>query len=171
MKHSQKAKLLGKGWSAKDIKKAEVMLEQSRSHDAFFSQIVFWSALLVIVFANIIVSLILVPFLIIFESWILFSTVILMGGMIGFLYQFLITDIGHLKRKHHLLAGILVPVLAIVNMIAVVVFSNKLIAELGTEKVKNNPFVVALVFAGAFVIPSIVGYFKAYRDLHKAVLE
>lgn len=171
MKHANKRKLLGKGWNPKEIKDAEAILERFNLHDAFFSKIVFWSALMVIIFANIIVSLVLVPFLVILESWVLFSVVIVLGGMIGFFYHFLIMDIGHLERRHHILAGFLVPLLAIANMVTVVVFSNKFIAELGAQKVQHNPWVVALVFAVAFIVPSLIGYLRIHKEFKKAILE
>ena len=92
MKHSRKIELSGKGWSEEEIHHAEKTLERADLQDVHFSKIVFWSALIVIIFANIIISLIFIPFLVAFKSTILFAVIILMGGLIGFLYNFLIVD-------------------------------------------------------------------------------
>lgn len=171
MRHAHKRKLLGKGWKPKEIEKAEAAIERFSQQDVFFSKIVFWSALLVIIFANVLVSLILVPFLIVLDSWILFSFVIILGAMIGFLYHFLITDIGHLERKHHLWAGFLVPLLALANMIMVVIFSNKFIVNLKIQTNQHNPWLIASIFAIAFIIPSLIGYLGFHKELKKAILE
>lgn len=156
----KKENLMKKGWSEEEIKKAEQILEQAEAHDLFFSQVVFWSALLVIIFANLLVSLILIPFLIFFNQWFLYLITFILGGTVGFLYNFLIMDIGHLEKKHHLLAGILVPVLALINLIIMVIVSNQFIREL---KIKNSPHnfvVVGLVFVIAFILPYLIDRFR-----------
>lgn len=156
MHPTKKEELLKKGWTEEEIKKAEAMLEKTEHHDIFFSKITFWSALVVIIFANILVSLVLIPFLIVFNKWILYFTVIVLAGIIGFLYNFLILDIGHLEKKHHLLAGIIVPVLALTNMVLMVLVANKFIADLKVENVPHNPWVIGVVFMAAFIIPYLV---------------
>lgn len=141
------------GWSEAEIKKAESILEKERKHDVHFSKIVFWSALVVVVFANLIVSLVLIPFLIVLNKWMLYFIVVLLGGMVGFLYNFLITDIGHLNRKHHILAGVIIPILALVNLVLMVLVSNRFIADLQVENTLHNPWIVSIVFVVAFVLP------------------
>ena len=156
MKEAHKLKLLKKGWRETEIKKAEAFLEQSAQHDVYLSKIVFWSALVVIIFANILISLVLIPFLIVIYSWFLYFIILLLGGTIGFLYRFLITDIGHLQKKHHLLAGIIVPLLALINLAAVVLISNRFIADLKLNNLPHNPWVIGIVFAAAFILPTII---------------
>ncbi len=156
MHHKKKEELLSKGWAEEEIKKAESILEKTEIKDIFFSKIIFWSALVVIIFANTLVSLILVPFLIVLNKWVLYFTVIVLAGIIGFLYNFLILDIGHLEKKHHLLAGIIVPVLSLANMIIVVLVSNKFIADLNLKNVSHNPWIIGIVFAVAFILPYVI---------------
>ena len=92
-----------KGWSKPEIEHAGTILEKPRSHDHHFSQIVLWSALVVIIFANIIVSMVLLPFLPLLSFFTAVLLVIVLGGAVGFLYNLLINDIGHLEKKHHVL--------------------------------------------------------------------
>src|SRR3989338_3225124 len=108
MRTEKKYELLEKGWKDSEIKKAEEILEKAEQNDVFFSRIVFWSVLVVIIFSNLMISLILIPFLIALDRWFLYAVVVILAGTIGFLYNFLITDISHLERRHHLLAGIIV---------------------------------------------------------------
>lgn len=152
MNPATETKLREKGWTSREIDRANQLLHEIRPHDVHFFKIVLWSALIVIVFGNLLVSVILVPFLGFTTSWILFLLVIILGGMIGFLYNFLITDIGILGKKHHIMAGILVPLLALVNMILMVFLSHSL-APTGIE---HNPFIVGGVFAIAFILPYLI---------------
>lgn len=145
-----------KGWAEEEIKKAEAILEKTELHDIFFSKITFWSALVVIIFANLLVSLVLIPFLIVLSKWVLYFTVIVLAGIIGLLYNLLITDISHLERKHHFLAGIIIPVLTLINMIAMVLISNKFIADLKLQVSPHDPWLIGLVFALAFIAPYLI---------------
>ncbi len=144
-----------KGWSKDEIQKAQSLLEKARYHDLFFSKIVFWSALLVIVFGNMVLSLILIPFLVIFKPWMLNTLVVIVAFMMGSVYSFLITDIGYLETKHHLLAGIIIPVIAIINFIVIVIVSNSFLKG-DTVKIPLNQWLVSLIFAVAFILPFLV---------------
>ena len=156
MKEKRRSELKEKGWNEKEIIKAESILEKEKEHDVHFSKIVFWSALVVIIFANLVVSLILIPFLIVLREFILYLIIIILAGTIGFLYNFLKTDMGHLEKKHHLMAGIIIPVIALVNILIMVIVSNRFIAEIEINNPPHNPWIVAIVFAIAFVIPYFV---------------
>jgi hypothetical protein len=155
MKVIKKKELQEKGWTEKEIRNTENILDEEKAYDAHFSKIVFWSALIVIIFANLIVSLVLIPFLIVLNKWVLFTTVILLAGTVGFLYNFLINDIGHLQRRHHVLAAIIIPILTLANMITMVLVSNRFIRDLNVDNVQHNPWVVAIVFAVAFILPYV----------------
>ncbi len=153
-------KLKEKGWNDADILHAKNELEKATSHDIFFSKIVFWSALIVVIFANLIVSLILIPVLTVLNQYILYALVVILAGSIGFLYNFLITDIGHLKKHHHISASIIIPILAIANMIIMVVVSNNFISKLAINNAPHNPYILSIIFAVAFIIPSLIGHLR-----------
>jgi hypothetical protein len=150
--------LAEKGWSNEDLTHAGNIIDKKEHHDVHFSKIVFWSSLLVIIFANIIVSLVLIPFMIALNTLALYSTIILLAGSIGFLYNLLVRDIGHLERKHHRTAGIIVPLIGIANMFVMVLVSNNLILD--TVIKPTNPWLVAGVFAISFILPYLVGEIK-----------
>jgi len=156
MKEKRKMDLQEKGWNENEIKKAERILEKEEKHDTHFSKIVFWSALVVIIFANLLVSLILIPFLIVLNKWLLYTTIVILAGTVGFLYNFLITDIGHLEKKHHLTAAIIIPILALANMTIMVFVSNRFIRDLKVDNVQHNIWITAIVFAVAFILPYLL---------------
>ncbi len=171
MNLAKKRELLQKGWTEKEIREAEASLERAEKQDVHFSKIVFWSALIVIIFGNVVLSLILIPFLIVFNQYILYSITILLAGALGFLYNLLIMDIGHLQRKHHVLASIIIPVLAITNMVIVVFVSNNFIKELTLTNPTHNPLIVGIVFAVAFILPYVFSRLFGYRkNMRKALV-
>ncbi len=169
MNISKKVQLKEKGWSDQEIKKAEAALERSERYDLHFSKIVFWSAMVVVVFANIVIAGVLIPFLIALNQWVLYSAVVILAGTIGFLYNFLITDIGHLERKHHLWAGILVPLLALGNIIAVVLLANRFIQDAKVQNVQQNPYLIGGMFVVAFILPYVVDRMRLAIMEKKAV--
>lgn len=156
MKPTTIVRLQQKGWKDTEIRKAEAVLGRELRYDVHFSKMVFWSAIIVIVFANMVVAGVLIPFLIALNEWVLYGAVILLAGTVGFLYNFLITDIGHLERKHHLWAGILVPLLALGNIVVVVILSNRFIEDAKIQNVPHDPYIIGIVFAIAFILPYVI---------------
>lgn len=155
-KNVQPSALKQKGWNEREIAKAERLVNVPRPHDTHFSKIVFWSALVVIIFANFIASLVLIPFLIVFHDVLLYSIIILLAGSIGFLYKLLITDIGHLEQKHHIWASIIIPLIAAANMIVVVLVANQFIAEVEDASALQNPWLIAATFSIVLIIPYLL---------------
>lgn len=156
MKPQTKIALQQKGWAQEEIAKAEVLLERVESYDRHFSKIVFAIAVVVTLFAHILVAVVLIPLLIALNQKIVSIIVVILGGMLGFIYQFLVKDIGHLKRKHHLLAGIIVPLFALATTVLVVLVSNKFITDLKIKNTLHNPWVIGVLFAIAFMVPQII---------------
>ena len=149
----EKKELKKKGWTKEEITKAQAILDKSKHHDVHFSKIVFWSALLVIILGNIIVSLILLPFLIVFQSWLLYGFFTVIALVMGSLYSFLITDIDHLEKKYHIIATIIIPIIAFINLIVIVIVSNSFIAKLPGNNSPHNQWILSILFAVAFVMP------------------
>ncbi len=156
MKPQRREELQQKGWREDELVKAEAILNKSTLHDIFFSKIVFWSAMVVIVFANLLISVILIPFLIALYDLVLYAIVAVLGLVIGFLYNFLITDIGLLETKHHRIASVIIPIVAMGNIVIMVVTSNRFIESIQLNNSSHNPWIVAAVFGGAFILPYIV---------------
>ncbi len=145
-----------KGWTPIEIKRAEAVLEHAKERDVFFSKIVFWSALLVIVFANLVVTLVLIPFLVVLNHWTLYGIIVLLAGMVGFLYNFLIADIGYLEKKHQRWASVLVPLIAFANVAVMVFVANRFRADLPVQNAPHDPLAISLIFGVAFILPYIL---------------
>jgi hypothetical protein len=169
MRPKHRQHLVRKGWKEKELQEAEKIIDRVAGHEVHFSKIVFWTALLLVILGNIMVSVVLMMFVIALNPWAALSMVAVMGAVMGFLYNFLINDIGHLEKKHHVWAGIIVPVLAIVNIISMVLMSRKFTGDLGIENTLE-PLTVGIVFAVAFIIPTITGVISRSLQRRKAVI-
>ncbi len=163
MARNIKLHLKEKGWSEREIKHAESILHHRATHDVHFSKIVFWCALFVTIIGNIVLSLILVPFLLLLNNLIVYAIVVLLALMMGFIYNFLVTDIGHLQLKHHLLAAIIIPCIALANIFIMVLASNKLVARAELQAAPQNAGIIAFLFAIVFMIPYLVDQFLLKR--------
>ena len=159
MVKSYRSILEKKGWNEKEIQKVTSVLDKQREHDAFFSRIIFYSALLVIIFANVFVSFSVLFLSVALSSWLLYLVVTVLALTIGFLYSYLITDIGHLERRHHLFAGVIIPLIAIGNIILIAVVGNKIILDLGLNTGRHNPWILGIVFGFMFLVPSLIDNF------------
>ena len=162
-------KLLRKGWSDTHIHKAQAILHHNEKHDIFFAKFVFWTALLVIIFANVLVSLILIPFLLVFNGLFLYIIIVFLAGTIGFMYNFLVNDAEHLERRHHAIASIIIPIIALVNVLIMVVTSNRYAVQV--KAVPHNPILIAVVFAGVFILPYVMDRIRiSMNEGRRAVL-
>ncbi len=155
MRKNYKKNLAKKGWSEAEIKRVEKSIDAGFKHEIYFSRILFYSALMLIVFANLLVSLAILFLAIVLNSLALYTIIVITAAMVGFLYNFLITDIGHLEKKHHVFASILLPLVGLFNLALIVIVSNKFVSDLGLG-MEHNPWLVGLVFIVAFILPSVV---------------
>src|SRR3989344_3882068 len=106
-------------WSQRELQQAQRILKP-HPQDLHISRTVFWSALAVIIFANILAAFILVPFLIVLSNFALYSIIVILGGIIGLLYNHLLKDVSYLETHHHILASLILPFIAIANIVTVV---------------------------------------------------
>jgi hypothetical protein len=161
MKKNEKM-LKKKGWPEYEIKKTIAILDKEKAHDAFFSKIVFYSSLLVIIFANLMISFAILFLAVALSSWLVYLVAIVLALVIGFLYNFLITDIGHIEKRHHVFALITIPLIALMNIIVMVLLANKIILDLGLNTGQHNIWILAITFALVFLLPSLVD--KIFRE-------
>ncbi len=157
MKKRVKEKLRLKGWSEADLIKAESINETHKIEDKSESRkemnkLMYWIALLIITTCNLGIALFLVPFLIVLGSGFSTIVVIIMGLIFGTLFSFIVKDIEHLEKHHHLFAGLIMPAVAVIN-IGIMVRASNFFAELLELEIYHNPLVMSLLYLAAFVLP------------------
>ncbi len=155
MKHETKHILKKKGWTQQEIKEAESVIEHPRGNDTIIANLLFFSALVLIVAGNAVVSLVLIPFLLFLNNVILYVLITILAGIMGFLYNFIINDIRHLQSHHHLIGSVLIPLIAVANIFFIAGFSNRYVQSLQNQNYQN-PYVIAVLFAVVFLLPYVI---------------
>ena len=165
MKKESKTRLLKKGWSKEEVKKAEeiiagrVVEDKSRS-TAQANRILFWSVLFVMIIGNALIAFVLIPLLLVMTKLAMSFFVIVIGFAVGLLFNFLVWDIEeHLTKKHHLLATTIIPILAIINLYAIVKVSNALNVVFEITAERGDPLTISALYVIAFLIPYLFTLF------------
>ena len=151
-----KKRLKEKGWAEQEIDKTINIVREAKEgkHAAIkiLDKAVYWLALVIAVIGNFIISVALIPPLMFLKSVQLFLVTMILGASFGLLFELLIRSIEHLEARHHIFLGILIPLIAIINVFIITLVAN------GFEKALNinnpqNPFIVAVVYAFSFILP------------------
>ena len=148
-----KKRLIEKGWDKRDINKTLKIIEKAKAdkhhHIKILDKSVYWISLLVAIAGNFIITIALIPELLALKGLQLYLIIVTLGISFGLLFELLIRTIEHLKTKHHIFLGTIIPILAVINFIIV---SNNMKKLIGIEN-PQNPFLVGIVYAVAFILP------------------
>ena len=152
--HDIKKRLVEKGWSKKDINKTLKILEKAKKHPKIkiLDKSVYWISLIVAIIGNIIISISLIPFLLALRNFQLYLVIITMGIAFGLLFELLIRTIENLETKHHLFLSIIIPIIAVINIVVIVIFSNRLEEAINIQN-PQNPGLIGVIYAVAFMLP------------------
>lgn len=120
------------------------------------SKIVYWLALLVTIVGNLIISAALIPFLIVLKDIQIYLIIAILAIAFGLLFDLLLRDIEHLDFRHHIIAVIFIPGMAILNLFIITNLSNRLIEILEVVNIKHDPIRISIIYAIIFMIPYII---------------
>ncbi len=130
----------------KHRKKQQVMLVYK------LDRFVYWVSLVLLALFNLVACFFLIPFLMFFTGFYLFLMVALFGFVFGFLFNMLIMGIEHLENKHHLIAGMFIPLLAVLDITLILRIVDS-INRILIHKVEYNPGEIVIIFVFSFVLP------------------
>ncbi|MCH8328870.1 MAG: hypothetical protein IIB81_00580 [Nanoarchaeota archaeon] len=151
-----KNRLIEKGWNKRDVSKTIKIIERAKKNKhpqiKILDKFVYWFSLLIAIIGNLIISISLIPVLLALKGLQLYLVIITLGLAFGLLFELLIRSIEHLETKHHILLGIMIPVIAVINFI---IISNNMKKLIGIEN-PQNPIIVGSVYAITFILPYIV---------------
>jgi len=152
-------RLKKKGWESEHIHHVVESIEFSKANRPTSVKIldffVFWFLLLLIVVANFAISISMIPFLLSLDGIFLYSIVIILGLGFGWVFELIIRSIEHLEKKHHIIIGLVIPLVALVNVYLIA----KISAEYETlfyQGIIPNPILVSVVYATMFVLPYFI---------------
>ncbi|MFC1754002.1 hypothetical protein ACFL96_11530 [Thermoproteota archaeon] len=163
-------KLKEKGWTDEEISKtldivySEEKREKHIEYKKEMNQVVYWTTLLVLTIGNFLVSILLIPFLIAMQPYQLVIIVAVLGLVIGLLFDFIIKDIEHIERQHHVIAAIFIPALALINIFVMLSIAKSISLRLGLE-MYESPILIAVVYVVAFLIPYTVTQVREFRRM------
>ena len=153
-------RLKEKGWTDDDIQKAVSIIEQGKIKKpkkiAFLDSIVYWIVLLVALIGNFIISIILIPFMLTMQGIRLYTIIFIIGFAFGAFFDLLIRDIEKLQQKDVIIAGVFLPILAIINVSLMVKFSNFLQATIKINNVAQSPIIISSIYVVGFILPYLI---------------
>lgn len=166
--HNITSSLANKGWGRADVRKAADILahaEASKSASMrFVEQSAFWVALLIAIFGNLVISVVLVPFLLLLKGIGLYFTVFIVGATFGLLFNVIIGYIEELKEGQHIIAGAFIPALALINIYLIAHFSNRLEILLLLPTPAHSPLAVSVTYVIAFVLPYFIKHMSHLKQ-------
>ncbi|MBU0614999.1 MAG: hypothetical protein KJ601_02810 [Nanoarchaeota archaeon] len=150
-------KLSSKGWSADEISKADRIFKEAQEKKhilvKFLDEFVYWFVLIVAIIGNTVVSIILVPFLLVFRTAPLYMIVGSIGITFGMLFMTILKDLKELEKREHIVAGVFIPALALVNVYFMVSFANHLSTTIRINQIQHNPVIVSVFYVFMFSLP------------------
>lgn len=157
---SLRDRLSKKGWSEKEISKAMIILDSAQEKKSaktkFLDELLVWVSLFVAVAGNFILSVVIVPFLIIMSGVSLYAAIFCFGAAFGMLFTIILRNMERLEAKMHVIAGLFIPVIGLINMYIIARMSNKLIAILQLKTVEHDAVLVSMVYIFAFILPYLL---------------
>ncbi len=154
-----------KGWSAPEIQKTIAILQEAPAKKSefvlFLDSALYWILLGVAIFANFVISIALVPFLLVLTGVLLYTSLFFIGIVFGTMLDVVIRETEFLQEKHFIVAEVLIPAVALINIYIITQLSNQLAVLLDTAGVGQQPVIVAVVYVVSFTLPHL-----AYKYLH-----
>lgn len=152
-------KLQEKGWDEEYIEKTIRILEEDKKNKSLLEKInsiVYWVALLICIIGNFMISIVLIPFLITIENEIALGIIIASISLsFGFLFNLLLKDIEDLDQNHHIIAGLFIPTLSLINIFYIVKVANYMISIFQIKTI-HDPFIISIIYVLAFSTPYLL---------------
>ncbi|MBW2974493.1 hypothetical protein KY366_02135 [Candidatus Woesearchaeota archaeon] len=152
--------LLKKGFNKKEARRTISIIERAKEKKSpkikFFDSIIYWVLLIVAIIGNMVIAIILIPFLLAFKRIPLYFIIIVLAAMFGFLFDQLIRDIENLEDKHIIMAWVFIPALATINTYYMASFANHITEAFKLQLTFNSPIIVSIVYVIAFITPYAV---------------
>ena len=117
-----------------------------------------YTAMLLLIFTNILSALLLIPFLLFFQGLAQYAIIAFFALGFGLLFNLMIHSIEHLGDKHHIIAGVVVPFFCLLDLVILFVLLEKIATYFKIQISYNYTFIVVL-FILAFLVPYLIDVF------------
>jgi len=161
MKEDFKERLREKGWSEADIAKSESIMDQAAEKTGAkkIDLFVYWTALIISIILNMVVSGIILPMMFMIHGLALIGLVFVIALFFGWIFYILIKDIENMETHHHIIAGLFIPAIALVNVFLIVNIGNRIIKfnMPGLLHIPvSDPLQISIIYAIGFTIPYLI---------------
>ena len=112
----------------------------------------YWTGLAFLLIINFLIAIVLLPLILIMKGSLVYIIVGGIGLLFGLIFDFLVKDLEHLERSHHLFAALLIPIIAIMNLV-IISFVSKNVGHILGVKIAENPLIASSVYLLAFMGP------------------
>lgn len=160
-------RLRQKGWTREEIIQTLEILKKDHERRSWvmkwLNRIIFWGALVLLIFGNMVISVVLIPIMLIATSFLLYPGLLVIGGTFGALYTIVIGDIEKIEDTPKIMPELFIPAIALINVYIMTVLSNQLALILNMNRAIHTPIFVAAAYVAGFVVPLI--YLKKRKVL------
>jgi hypothetical protein len=118
-------------------------------------RIIFWSTLIIVGISSILLDFILALVMLFLSPMAVYLFTIITGLLFGFIFSFLILDLYHLEKKHHLFLSIYTPLIALLNIYLVLDIVVRVSSILGVF-IESSPSIVAFLMLFGYSLPYLV---------------
>jgi hypothetical protein len=129
-------------------------------------ELTFWMSITILVTCNFFLSIVLIPFLLVAPTEFIVLFTIALGILLGLIFNHVLADLEHIEPHHHLFAMVLLPLIAIMNIVIVVHLSTFLAHALSLS-ITHQPWYIGILYGAAILLPSIL---STVRQHAKSVL-
>jgi hypothetical protein len=141
-------------WPEEDKRKALSLLKKdSTTKENNRQDLIHWIFLFIMIIANLLISIVLIPILLVLQGIFLYLIVFIIGLTFGFLFNILLIEIQSHEKDKKIVAGLLIPALAAINVYYIVSFSNFLIPHFNLKTTPHSSIIVGVLYAIGFLIP------------------
>ncbi len=131
-----------------------------KEHSKAMREMVYWISCLIMIVLNVFVAFAMVPILLVMTGFSLYLILAVLGTLVGIIFGHLIGNIEMLEKKHHIFAAILIPFLAVLNIVLISNLTNKIITLFSLNSNTNNPVILSIYFTVFLILPYIIKIIK-----------
>jgi hypothetical protein len=147
------SELKKKNWSEQEIQQAIRILQQARLKQNPALQkagkTVYWLFLLVAIIGNFLISISLIPMMLLFSTFALYSIIIIIAFVFGVVFHLILKDI----PSKYFPRGFIITLVAIINIALIAQSMYSFAAENNIFFVSHSPMIAGAVYAVMFTIP------------------
>ena len=162
-----KESIAKKAWPVSEKKRTLDILERAPEKKTkrliFLDEFVYWVLLFIGILGNFIISVVLVPFLLILSGFYLYAALFLIGLAFGALINVILVEIHKIEVKKHIIPGLLIAAIALINIYIMARLANTLEVKLQLLTPAHNPIYVSAVYVVAFLIPHLISAVRSRK--------